>query len=83
MTVFEALGYGLPLLITEHVGAKDLMTSDVAVTVPIRDANAIAAAIETARSFPGPAFDKIRKSILERNSWRACAQRMLENVYVS
>ncbi|MGA2638053.1 glycosyltransferase family 4 protein [Methylocella sp.] len=36
MTVFEALGYGLPLLITEHVGAKDLMTSDVAVTVPIR-----------------------------------------------
>ena len=49
MTVIEALGYGLPLVITEHVGAKDLLTPDVAVTVPIRDAKAIAAGIEAAR----------------------------------
>jgi glycosyltransferase involved in cell wall biosynthesis len=82
MAVFEALGYGLPLVITEHVGAKDLLNADVAVTVPIRDAKAIASAIERALRLPGPAFDKVRKSILERNSWRACAQRMIDNVYV-
>ncbi len=82
MTVFEALGYGLPLVVTEHVGAKDLLTPDVAITVPIRDANAIAAAIEAARQLPGPAFDKVRKAIIEKNSWRACAQRMIDYVYV-
>jgi glycosyltransferase involved in cell wall biosynthesis len=81
MTVFEALGYGLPLVVTENVGARDVLKPDVAVTVPIRDPFAIAAAIETARRLPGPDFDETRRSIIEKNSWRACAQRMIDTVY--
>ncbi|WP_036258946.1 glycosyltransferase family 4 protein [Methylocapsa aurea] len=83
MTVFEALGYGLPLVITENVGARDLLSRDVAVTVPIRDPNAIAAAIEAARHLPGPEFDAARKSIIEKNTWSACAQRMIDGVYAN
>ncbi len=81
MTVFEALGYGLPLVVTENVGARDVLSSDVSVTVPIRDPKAIADAIQVARDLPGPAFDVARKTILENNSWAACARRMIETVY--
>ena len=81
MTVFEALGYGLPLVVTENVGARDLLTPDVSVTVPARNPGAIAAAIETARHLPGPAFDAARRAIIEKNTWSACAQRMIDSVY--
>jgi glycosyltransferase involved in cell wall biosynthesis len=81
MTVLEALGYGLPLVITEHVGAKDVLTDEVAVTVPIRNPEAIAAAIESARRLPGPGFDAARKAIIERNTWAACAGRMIDGIY--
>jgi len=81
MTVLEALGYGLPLVVTENVGARSLLSPEVAVTVPIRDPEAIAIAIEAARHLCGPSFDAARKSILERNTWAACAQRMIDSVY--
>jgi glycosyltransferase involved in cell wall biosynthesis len=83
MTVFEALGYGLPLVVTENVGAKDLLSPEVAITVPIRDPSAIARAIEAARHLPGPSFDAARKAILEKNTWSACAQRMIDRVYAN
>jgi glycosyltransferase involved in cell wall biosynthesis len=81
MTVFEALAYGLPLVVTENVGARDLLSPDVAITVPIRDGDAIAKAIECARHLPGPSFDVARKAILEKNTWSACARRMIDHVY--
>jgi len=83
MTVFEALGYGLPLVVTENVGAKDLLSPEVAVIVPIRDPEAIAVAIEAARHLPGPGFDMARRSILQKNTWSSCAQRMIDNVYTN
>jgi glycosyltransferase involved in cell wall biosynthesis len=83
MTVLEALGYGLPLVITENVGARELLSPEVAITVPIRDPEAIAAAIEAARHLRGPGFDLARRSILEKNTWAACAQRMVDCVYVN
>ena len=81
MTVFEALGFGLPVVVTENVGALDVLSPEVALTVPIRDPLALAAAIEAARSLPGDAFDAARRTLLETNSWAACTRRMLESVY--
>ncbi|HLW25820.1 MAG TPA: glycosyltransferase family 4 protein [Steroidobacteraceae bacterium] len=81
MTVFEALGFGLPVVVTENVGALDLLSPQVALTVPIRDPPALADAIEAARMLPGDAFDAARRTLLERNSWAACTRRMLQSVY--
>jgi glycosyltransferase involved in cell wall biosynthesis len=81
MTVLEALGYGLPLVVTENVGARELLSPEVAITVPIRDPEAIAAAIEAARHLRGPGFDFARRSILKKNTWAACAERMIDYVY--
>lgn len=66
---------------TENVGARDLLNSDVAVTVPIRNPAAIAEAIETARELPGERFDAARKVILATSNWAGCAERMIQNVY--
>jgi len=82
MTVLEALSYGLPLVVTENVGAKDLLTSEVSITVPIRNPEALARAINLASEMPSMAFDEARRKILENASWSKCAQRMLESVYV-
>lgn len=83
MTVLEALGYGLPLVVTENVGARDLLSPDVAITVPVRNPEMIAAAIESARHMNGPGFHVSRKLILEKNTWTACARRMISNVYIT
>jgi glycosyltransferase involved in cell wall biosynthesis len=82
MTVLEALGYGLPVVVTEHVGARDLLTSEVSISVPIRSPDALVEAIMSARTLPGPTFDAARRRIIEANSWQACARRMLDQVYV-
>jgi glycosyltransferase involved in cell wall biosynthesis len=81
MTVLEALGYGLPLVVTSNVGARELLSEQVAVTVPIRDPTAIAHAIERAIHLPGPAFDGARRTIIEQNSWDICVRRMINTVY--
>lgn len=82
MTVFEALALGLPVVVTENVGAKDLLTPEVSVTVPIRDPEALAKAIERAAALPSQAFDVSRKALLDKISWEKTAQRMFETVYV-
>lgn len=81
MTVLEALAHGLPLVVTQNVGARDILSDEVAVTVPIRDPNALAAGITRARNLPGAVFDMARQRILEQNSWAACAERMLCSAY--
>jgi glycosyltransferase involved in cell wall biosynthesis len=83
MTVLEALGFGLPLVVTENVGAREILPPEVAITVPVREPEAIAAAIEAARHLCGPGFDLARRSVLNRNTWAACAQRMIDCVYTS
>jgi glycosyltransferase involved in cell wall biosynthesis len=81
MTVLEALAHGLPVVATENVGAKDLLGRNVSRIVPIRNPEALARAILEARHLAGAVFDAERKRILERNSWRACAERMISEVY--
>ena len=82
MTVLEALSFGLPLVVTENVGAKDLLNDQVSIKIPIRNPEAMAEAIVRALEMPCKAFDETRKSLLENVSWSACAQRMCESVYV-
>jgi glycosyltransferase involved in cell wall biosynthesis len=82
MTVFEALAFGLPLVVTENVGAKDLLNPKVSITVPIKNPEALAQAIYKAIEMPSRSFDEARKIIIDQVSWTACAQRMLESVYV-
>jgi glycosyltransferase involved in cell wall biosynthesis len=81
MTVLEALAYGLPLVVTNNVGCRDLLSPAVSITTPIRNPEALARAILAARHLPGEEFDRERRRILEANSWRACAERMLDEVY--
>lgn len=83
MTVLEALAYGLPVVVTENVGCRDLLNDAVSRTVPIRDPAALARAILEARNLPGERFDVARRKILEENSWSACAERMINSVYTS
>lgn len=82
MTVLEALAFGLPLVVTENVGAKDLLSSQVSITVPIRNPEAMADAIGRAVEMPCKAFDGARKAMLGNVSWSGCAQRMFESIYV-
>lgn len=82
MTVFEALAFGLPIVVTENVGAKDLLTPEVSVTVPIRDPEKLAKAIEQAAKLPSELFDISRRALLNNISWQHTAQRMFETVYV-
>lgn len=82
MTVFEALAFGLPLVVTENVGASDLLTKEVSITVPIRNPEAMAQAILKASELPSRSFDNARKLLLSSVSWQNCAARMFESVYV-
>jgi glycosyltransferase involved in cell wall biosynthesis len=82
MTVFEALAFGLPLVVTENVGAKDLLNTQVSITVPIKNPAALAKAILQAIEMPSKAFDEARKKVIDQVSWAGCSQRMLESVYV-
>ena len=81
MTVLEALSFGLPLVVTENVGAKDVLNEKVSQTVPIRDPEALAKAILAVRNLPSPAFDLERKVILENYSWATCAKRLANEAY--
>jgi glycosyltransferase involved in cell wall biosynthesis len=81
MTVLEALSYGLPLVVTENVGARDILTDKVAITVPIRSPEAIARAIPRALELVGETFDVERKRILDTYTWRTSAERLLNEAY--
>jgi glycosyltransferase involved in cell wall biosynthesis len=82
MTVLEALSFGLPLVVTENVGAKDLLNEKVSIQVPIRNPEALANAISQAAELPGMAFDEARKAILRNASWQNTSQRMIDEVYI-
>lgn len=82
MTSLEALAFGLPLIISENVGAKDILNDQVSISVPIRDSEEIFKAIYSAIKLPSLKFDLARKKIIEENSWKACAERMIKSVYV-
>ena len=81
MVVLEALAFGLPVVVTEHVGCRDVLDERVAITVPIRDSRALAEAVQRARSLVGDGFEAARREILARTTWAACAERMLGEVY--
>ncbi len=81
MVVLEALAFGLPVVITEHVGCRDVLDERVAITVPIRDSRGLAGAIQRARSLVGDEFEVARRTILAQSTWAACADRMLREVY--
>lgn len=84
MAALEALSYGLPLIVTEHCGVRDVLSDAVAEIVPIRNPDAIADAIERVRSWDAARwarFETERARILMENTWDQCASRMLLNVY--
>lgn len=81
MVVLEALAYGLPVVVTENVGARDVLNPLVSRTVPIRDAKALAEAIEWGRIQPSEAIFHAAKIILAQNTWAASAERQLRKVY--
>ena len=81
MAALEALALGLPVVITENVGAKDLLNAQVSITVPIRSPEALAIAILQSLEMPCQAFDEARRLLIENASWSNCANRMIEEVY--
>jgi starch synthase len=84
MVVLEALGMGLPVVVTENVGAGELLTPDVSRIVPIRSPERLATAIREAATLPETTarFATAQKAICSRWTWSACAERMLGQVYV-
>ncbi len=81
MTVMEALSYGLPLVVTDHVGAADVLNDKVAKKVPIRNSEALANAIIQAKELVNDNFDDERKSILKTYTWSLCSTRLLTEAY--
>ena len=81
MTVLEALSFGLPLVVTENVGAKDVLNNKVATVVPIRDASALANGILSVQHKADSNFDKERTHIINTYTWARCADKMIKDVY--
>ena len=83
LVALEALSYGLPLVITENVGAADVLNSSIARVVPIRDHRALHSAIDWARTLDRNHVWHEATKVLEQNSWPLSAKRQLINVYES
>ena len=81
MVVLEALAYGLPVVITKHVGVGEILDRRIQYCAPIRDSEALAEGIEWARSRDPEEVGAIAKAEVERNTWTACAKRQLKEVY--
>jgi glycosyltransferase involved in cell wall biosynthesis len=81
LVALEALSYGLPLVVTENVGAADVLNSSIARVVPIRDHRAIEAAIRWASDLDPDHVWREAATVLEQNSWALSAKRQLDNVY--
>jgi glycosyltransferase involved in cell wall biosynthesis len=81
LVALEALSYGLPLIITENVGAADVLSSSVARVVPIRDYRAIESAIRWASDLDPDYVWQEAATILKNNSWALAAQRQIDKVY--
>jgi glycosyltransferase involved in cell wall biosynthesis len=81
LVVLEALAYGLPVVATEHVGARDILNDRVSRIVPIRDPRALADGIEWARTQSREALFPEARAILAKNTWAISAERQLRHVY--
>lgn len=84
MVALEALSYGLPVIYTDHCGVADVLTPAVGMRVPIRSAQAIAAAVRVIagwRPEDFERFDQERAAVLAATTWRNCADRMMRDVY--
>jgi alpha-maltose-1-phosphate synthase len=83
MVVLEALGYGLPVVVTHNVGSGELLNDTVSRIVPIRNPGCLAQGIVEASLLPENRgrFDAARTEIVKRWTWAACADRMLSHVY--
>jgi glycosyltransferase involved in cell wall biosynthesis len=81
LVTLEALAYGLPLVVTEHVGARDVLNPEVSWTAPIRDPRALAEGIDWARQQDPERIAAAAAQILNRNRWRDCAERQVHSVY--
>lgn len=84
MVALEALSHGLPLIVTENCGVADLLGPEVAECVPVREPDAIHAAIQGIRAWTEESyrrFDQHRAEVIAENTWTACARRMFKDVY--
>jgi len=83
LTTLEALAYGLPLVITDNVGAADVLNPAVACVVPIRDARAIEKGIRWASELEPNVVWNLAAKVLKDNSWTLSAKRQLSDVYLA
>jgi glycosyltransferase involved in cell wall biosynthesis len=72
----EAMATGLPVVITEHCPTE--YVEDAGIVVPIRDADAIAAAIEHLYANPDVAREMGRRgrAIVEQHTWEDFSDRI-------
>jgi glycosyltransferase involved in cell wall biosynthesis len=81
LVTFEALAFGLPLVITDNVGSADVLDPSIARVVPIRDPRAIEEGIRWASRLDQDHTWQIASTILKNNSWELSAERQLRDVY--
>lgn len=80
MVVLEAMAAGLPVIVTEHVGARDLITDGVeGFVVPIRDPDAIAEKLQFFYEHPEAVREMGRnaRSLAERFTWSRYGDAMI------
>lgn len=81
ISVFEAMGFQLPIIVTNNIGAVDLFhDSKSCWTVPPRSPQAIADAVADIIDNPSHTEKNVKKypEILAKVSWEAYADRMLD-----
>jgi glycosyltransferase involved in cell wall biosynthesis len=82
LATLEALAYGLPLVVTENVGAADVLDAAVTRVVPIRDPKAIERGIRWASQLDPNSVWDVAPKVLKDNSWALSAKRQLSAVYL-
>jgi glycosyltransferase involved in cell wall biosynthesis len=83
LATLEALAYGLPLVVTNNVGAADILDPAVTCVVPIRDARAIEEGIRWASELEPDFVWGVASKVLKDNSWAVSAKRQLSDVYLA
>ena len=82
ISVFEAVAAGLPVIITDNIGAADLIDNQVdGWVVPPRNPQAVAKALQEIQANPemvSKITKKARQKVAKVLSWKSYAQRMLD-----
>lgn len=81
ISVFEAMGFHIPIIVTDNIGAVDLLRDSMCCwTVPPRTPRAIADAVVDIVNNPFRAEENVKKypAILEKVSWESYTGRMLD-----